>query len=156
MFWRLVRSRIWVTSDLLGRLEQAAESASPLETGGMLVGYEPPKNSAEIVVTGQIAAGPDAYHSKARFEPDGAWQEERLAEMYRSSGRVATYVGDWHSHPRTSPVPSALDRETIARVARTRAARAPRPLMLILGQTPDGWDPQAYRYRFAPCAADRV
>ena len=111
-----------------------ARDHAPEETGGMLVGYRTSELvGAEIVVTGLIGAGPEAKRTRNRFEPDGKWQQERLEETYMKSGRVTTYLGDWHSHPRGGTRPSATDRTTYRRVASDRKARAPHPLILIVG-----------------------
>lgn len=34
------------------------------------------------------------------FLPDAGRQQDRLAEVYASSGRITAYLGDWHTHPR--------------------------------------------------------
>ena len=55
-----------------------------------------------------------------------------IAEHYYASGRVETYLGDWHSHPNGGGRLSSLDRRTLAMIAGFDAARAPRPLMAVL------------------------
>jgi hypothetical protein len=66
--------------------------------------------------------------------------------VYRDSGRVVTFLGDWHSHPHGLPLPSATDVETAGRTAANERARAPRPLMVILGRDDDEWLLLAFRY----------
>lgn len=110
-------------------LAEAARMA-PLETGGMLLGY---RVGDEVVVQAITGPGPDAKHHRARFEPDAAWQQQELERVYAESGRITTYLGDWHTHPAGVPVPSRRDRKTARKVAREKSARAPRPLTAILG-----------------------
>ncbi len=74
------------------------------------------------------------------------WQRDRIATIYRESGNVVTYLGDWHSHPQGSRTPSRLDRRTARRIARFTAARVPHPLILIVSGGRDTWALHAYRY----------
>lgn len=127
----------------------AAEAAdrAPRETGGMLLGYISPSTSPEeIVIEAVIGPGPAAVHEPTRFEPDSAWQQAHLAQMYERSGRTTTYLGDWHTHPGGAALPSRRDQRTARAIARSKAARAPQPLMLILASDEDDWSVAAFRY----------
>lgn len=109
--------------------------ALPLETGGMLIGYWGPGTS-EAVVLDVIGPGPAAMHTRAGFLPDGEWQQQQLEEVYHRSGRIHTFLGDWHSHPHGDASPSARDRQTARAVASEGEARTPHPITLILAVTP--------------------
>jgi integrative and conjugative element protein (TIGR02256 family) len=125
---------LYLPRPLLREMVREARDHAPQETGGMLIGYRTSELAdAEIVVTGLIGAGPEARRTRNRFEPDGPWQQEQLERIYAQSGRVTTYLGDWHSHPRGGTRLSAIDRATYQRVASDRKARAPHPLVLIIG-----------------------
>jgi integrative and conjugative element protein (TIGR02256 family) len=80
------------------------------------------------------------------FLPDGRWQQAELERVYAESGRVTTYLGDWHSHPEGAPIPSRKDKRTARRVARVADARAPRPLTIIVASAGDDWLIAAYRF----------
>lgn len=115
----------------------------------MLLGYRAADEGEEeehVVVTDLIGAGPAAVHRPDGFVPDGAWQQERLGEAYIASGRVTTYLGDWHSHPDSTPLPSKKDRKTAKKISRSRSARAREPLMLIVGRDEDRFRIMGYRY----------
>ena len=139
--------RVWISEAVLEQILAAAKERAPRETGGMLVGYlgvEP----AELVVTGTIEGGPRAIEKKEGFEPNGAWQREELARRYEESGRVTTFVGDWHSHPAGVAAPSRKDLRTARRVSRARAARMKEPLTLIAAcDENEKWVIAGYRYR---------
>lgn len=125
---------------VLGELEREAERAFPNETGGVLLGYRDREEATLVQVMFQIGPGPNAVHKRHRFEPDSVWQQAQIALAYGQSGRIATYLGDWHSHPEGSPRLSKLDRDTARRIARCRQARARRPIMLILCGGPKSWN----------------
>ena len=136
---------VWIAEHLLTPLEAEAAKHAPDETGGMLVGYW--SESGEAVITETIEGGPDAIRRPSRFEPNGEWQQERLGELYIQSGRVHTYLGDWHSHPHGVPRPSLRDRDTAKKVAATKAARAPQPLTLICSKGSGDWEWAVFCYR---------
>jgi integrative and conjugative element protein (TIGR02256 family) len=125
---------------------EEADDKSPNETGGMMLGYVSPGGSA-LAVTDIIGPGPNALHRRSRFEPDGAWQQARLVERYAASGRITTYLGDWHSHPGGGPRPSREDVRTARRVARETDSRSRHPLCGILGVSAEtNWVLAVYRY----------
>jgi integrative and conjugative element protein (TIGR02256 family) len=106
---------------------------APVETGGMLVGYRSGEGpGADAVVTHLIGSGPNARRERSRFTPDGRWQQRHLDELYASSGQTATYLGDWHTHPRGSVRPSRADRATYEKVAADPQARCPHPVIVIV------------------------
>ncbi|HEX3055044.1 MAG TPA: Mov34/MPN/PAD-1 family protein [Gaiellaceae bacterium] len=140
-----VESSVWIDERLLSEMEADASEHSPRETGGMLLGYWSAQGQA--VITKTIPGGPGAVRMRTRFEPDGLWQQEILDEIYLRSGRITTYLGDWHSHPVGVLRPSGRDKSTAKEVAKSQSARAPRPLTLIGVEVGGGWKWGVFRYR---------
>lgn len=136
---------VHLPQSVLEQMILEAERAFPKESGGALMGYRDVDDEDLIQVVDQIGPGPRAIHQTHRFEPDGKWQARQIASAYQESGRVVTYLGDWHSHPRGSSTPSSLDRSTARDIARCEAARAPNPLILIAFGRPEIWDVAVYR-----------
>jgi len=145
-----------IANSVLSEIEFEAERRFPLESGGILLGYRYPSRREPIRVTAQIGPGPKARHKRHRFEPDGAWQDAELAGAYEQSGRLLTYLGDWHSHPNGPGKPSKLDRQTARAIARCREARLPHPLLLILHGRPGDWLLAPHRYRRRRLRATRA
>jgi integrative and conjugative element protein (TIGR02256 family) len=109
-----------------------------LETGGILMGYW--TDEFMIVATHCIGPGPNATHERHRFSPDHEWHVDEVARHYAASGRVETYLGDWHTHPDESCAGlSRLDRAAMRRIAASPDARAPAPLMMVLIGAPEDW-----------------
>lgn len=106
------------------------------ETGGVLLGYESP--DGDVVIAEALGPGPRAIRTSTTFNPDSEWQQALVAERYAASGRIHTYLGDWHTHPEGVAWPSRVDRRTLRRIARDSAARAPRAIMAILAPDADG------------------
>lgn len=139
-------TEVLLPESVLCEMEGEAARSAPDESGGVLLGYEGRDDPKALTVLLQIGPGPEAVHEPYRFEPDGAWQEGEIATAYEESGRIATYLGDWHSHPGGSSRPSGLDRATARKIARSSGARCPHPLMVILAGGQPQWGIAAHRF----------
>lgn len=135
-------ARVWLTLSALEAMELEASLRAPDESGGMLLGYR--QRDSQVAITAVTGPGPRAVHRRSSFVPDGKWQQAELARIYEESGRVTTYLGDWHSHPRGAAVPSVRDLKTARRVARRRRARTRRPITLILAGDESTWRPAVF------------
>jgi integrative and conjugative element protein (TIGR02256 family) len=116
-------------------MESLASAKYPLETGGVLIGYTGGPGGDEVVVAAITGPGPRARHAATAFEPDHEYQTGEIARIYRASGGVNTYLGDWHTHPAAAPDLSRRDKKTLTRIASHREARLDRPVMAILGES---------------------
>lgn len=125
------RFTIWIGDESLRLLRQLASEKAPSETGGVLLGYWR-SDKRTGVITDVVGPGPAAVHGRDFFEPDAKYQSAEIARIYELSGRITTYLGDWHTHPGGSTGLSAQDRRTLRTIAASPAARAPTPLMGIL------------------------
>ncbi len=125
----------WVRKEVIRKMQEEVQRMYPLETGGCLLGYWT-GIFEEVVIEGCIGPGPKARHSRYSFKPDSEWQETQIARIYEESGRLCTYLGDWHSHIRGSLAMSWKDRRTLLRIASYPPARAPHPLMALIAGPP--------------------
>ncbi len=121
----------WLREPLIGLMISEAKDAFPAETGGVLVGYWA-RAHEEVVITDAVGPGPQARHRENRFIPDPSFHFEEIARLYEESGRLHTYLGDWHTHPLGSCTLSRLDRLTLKQISRYAPARSRVPVMLIL------------------------
>lgn len=119
-----------------------ADTRAPLETGGVILGVSDEDN---VWIDTIIGPGPTAVHSRHSFSPDSNYQERQIACAYEESGRRLTYLGDWHTHPGSSPALSWRDRRTLRDISGSDTARQPRPVMLIWGYG-NPWRVAAWRY----------
>lgn len=126
---------VWFARDVITSIHHEAERTFPRETGGVLLGYADATNT-KLVVTASVGPGPHARHSRWAFVPDHTYHEEQVAKLYAASGRVWTYLGDWHSHPDGPLRMSSTDRRTLARIALFGNARVPQPIMAVIAGRP--------------------
>lgn len=134
----------WIGAPLLRSICLEATRLAPLETGGLMLGFWATA-PVQPVITHLVGAGPDAIHERDRFAPDHEYQVAQIDHLCRHSEEALEYLGDWHSHPGAAAIMSGKDRATLATIASTAEARAPRPLMLILGYGPE-WIPRLWVY----------
>jgi len=120
----------WLEHVCLQEMQRHAIAKAPKESGGVLMGYWGDSN--EAVVTHIWGPGPKARHRLSSFSPDDEWQEAKIAETYERTGRISTYLGDWHSHPGGGCELSSRDIRTLKRIASFTPARADRPIMAII------------------------
>jgi integrative and conjugative element protein (TIGR02256 family) len=142
---RVAPGRLWLATDALDAMVAEARHKEPLESGGVLLGWRDTAGT-ELVVAGVLGPGPGATHRRTKFSPDTNWQRKKIAAAYETSGRKVSYLGDWHSHPGGDATPSRRDERTARRIARSRSARAPGPVMLILSGRDDLWRSVPYQF----------
>lgn len=127
--------RAWLDAVANAALRKEVRNHPGNETGGLLLGYW---SSDEAVITDIIGPGPKAVRSTNTFHPDASWQEQELATRYAASGRLHSYLGDWHVHPGGTTTLSRTDRRTLARISRHEPARAQRPLIAVIAPDAEG------------------
>jgi integrative and conjugative element protein (TIGR02256 family) len=111
------------------------------------MGYVHPA-TGQSVVTHIIGPGPAAVFEEDSFTPDGAYQLAMIDHIYQTSGRISTFLGDWHSHPGSAAFLSPKDYRALSTVARSAESLQPSPVMAILaGGKP--WRLAVWRYRRA-------
>lgn len=137
---------VWVADGAAKNLVAEASRKSPLETGGVLLGYQVGDGSL-TVVTAVVGPGPNAQHSRTGYVPDHEYQEQEIASTYATSGRCTTYVGDWHSHPGGALYLSRTDVRTLRAIARHKGARLARPVMIVAASGRPEWDIGVWQWR---------
>jgi len=121
---------IWIPQDAIDFILKNGKEWSPMETGGVLIGY---RASEEVfVITKVIGTGNKAIHKRYSFEPDQNFHELEISRLYFESGQIETYLGDWHTHPKSYPYLSSRDKETFRTIALHKESRLINPIMLIM------------------------
>jgi integrative and conjugative element protein (TIGR02256 family) len=116
--------------DKIDHYSRAPENMT--EAGGILIGCY---RGSHIEIT--ECSGPlrcDS-RSKLRFDRDDPGHQELAKMRWKESGRVLTFVGEWHTHPEPSPTPSSIDLKTWREVARKNSMAS--TVFLIKGY--DDW-----------------
>jgi integrative and conjugative element protein (TIGR02256 family) len=121
--------RLHIPDDVRAQLVAEAERASPNETGGILVGF---RAGDTVTVVAASDAGPNAVCAPERFERDGPHCQRFLERVVHERGGGVDYVGEWHSHPRSSSQPSLRDLESLLSISHDPDYLTDRPVMVIV------------------------
>jgi integrative and conjugative element protein (TIGR02256 family) len=120
----------WIPASCLAYMVREGKRTIPNEAGGVLMGFWPSENT--VVITHVIGPGPSARHTRYAFHPDLHFHDQEIERIYIESGRIITYLGDWHTHPQGGSSTSQRDCKTLLNIACAAEALAPKPLMAIL------------------------
>ncbi|HEY1297515.1 MAG TPA: Mov34/MPN/PAD-1 family protein [Chloroflexota bacterium] len=113
---------ILVLHDVLEMIEHEIEAyrQSGIETGGVMIGA--PIDKDTVLVLGATGPGPHAEHFGAEYALDVAYAQEQLM-LYQRQYPTADYIGEWHRHPDSLPVPSGGDWQMAERILRDPSYR---------------------------------
>jgi integrative and conjugative element protein (TIGR02256 family) len=104
-------------------------TADATEAGGVLVGRHLRDGSA-IIVDQVTVPMPGDRRSRFRFYRDHLRHQECIDQAWHASEGTCTYLGEWHTHPQTIPIPSATDRADWYR--RLRTDQFTEPLFFVI------------------------
>jgi integrative and conjugative element protein (TIGR02256 family) len=139
---------LWIAESALKHMRELAGQFQPLETGGMILGYDATSKGA--VVTAVVGPGPQAKHRRFRFRPDYDYQQAQLEKHFAHTQGKETYLGDWHTHPSGACALSWLDKRVLARIAKTPSSGTSNPIMVILADGRPAWDIHASQFLASP------
>lgn len=108
--------------------KEVAAGSSRLETGGILLGHDF-GDIFQVTVAG--GPGSNAKRSRHRFLRDRD-HAAQLAVLAWEADR-AQWIGEWHTHPTTPPVPSPIDLASYVRHLQDPDLRFDRFLSVIIG-----------------------
>ncbi|KRR18654.1 hypothetical protein CQ14_39420 [Bradyrhizobium lablabi] len=129
---------VWLSSRVMHSMAECARDLSPLENGGILLGW---RSGEDRIIVDLRGPGPLALHGRHCFLPDHKWQVAEINHAFEASGGDLDYLGDWHSHPYGVAEMSCLDSATLLQIAR----RVSEPLMLIVAGSGTDWSPRCWK-----------
>jgi integrative and conjugative element protein (TIGR02256 family) len=131
---RLGDFRVFIDHGVEHQLRALRTQGFPNETGGILLGYYDFNIDAVIVVAG-LPAAPDSQGTAHSFKRGVVGQVAALEDAAKRTGRMVSYIGDWHSHPPGhSAAPSQDDLIQLAHLALGMADDGLPAVQLIVGE----------------------
>lgn len=102
------------------------------EAGGILIGcYRGP----HLEITGCTGPMRRDIRKRTLFDRRDPGHQAAALTAWRQSGQTKTYVGEWHTHPKSDPTPSAIDLRTWTAILR----RTPGPIMFMIAGSAETW-----------------
>ncbi len=115
------------------RMQELIAQNPVVETGGVLAGYL--DKIGNVIVTNASGPGPKAIQSSSRFEKDVEYCQSFLDNLFVSSNKHISYIGEWHSHPSEKNKPSGTDIKSLTAIAYQKEYLTDMPIMIIFSNT---------------------
>ncbi|EGD44063.1 hypothetical protein NBCG_01651 [Nocardioidaceae bacterium Broad-1] len=112
--------------------QEVSAVADGAETGGILLGHDL-GDTLHVTIAGD--PGPNAKRTPDRFLRDRDHAEQLAAQAWEKDR--AQWVGEWHTHPATPPVPSPIDLTSYARHLHDPDLNFDRFVSVIIGRDGD-------------------
>lgn len=118
---------------LFKKISKLAKIDLPNETGGTLVGYYTGNKSLAIIVDVLVVSSSWPKFLQRFIRPPDS-TDKQLSKIFRETKGAIHYLGDWHSHPNTSPKPSSTDIDTLIDDAIDQRIAIDTPILFIIGK----------------------
>ncbi len=113
------------------KISKEAVKHSPYETGGIFIGcYDKTLHTAKVT---QLLFNQQNKGSVAKFYRNGNTLTKLLERIWKTSREKEYYIGEWHSHPNSSPSPSVIDVDNMINIAKTQREQCRTPILCVLG-----------------------
>jgi integrative and conjugative element protein (TIGR02256 family) len=76
------------------------------ESGGILMGY---RRGNHLHIVAATTPQPDDHRMRFHFSRRDLNHQKVAIRQWDISGNIMDYIGEWHTHPESDPMPSALD-----------------------------------------------
>lgn len=123
--------KVEFSADAIKRFRSALRQAGPREIGGMLFSEQLAVGHFLVVdFSVDMTSG-----GHASFQRDPRLHEEALTSFYEKTGKDFqrfNYLGEWHSHPSFSTLPSYEDAMTMTRMVEDSSSNIVFAVLLIL------------------------
>ncbi len=122
-----------VSIDVIDKLRMCRTTASPNETGGVLLGIvDHGRRSIEVVVG--LPAAPDSTGTPNSFERGVHDLREVIDQARQKTMDQIVYIGEWHTHPDGARVdPSPVDNDQLEGLRSAMLGQQRPIVMLIVG-----------------------
>jgi integrative and conjugative element protein (TIGR02256 family) len=98
----LIEDSVW---SIVQPYAQISKNAS--EAGGILLGY---RRGKHLHIASATKPQNDDVRERFRFLRQDKQHEVLARKAWNESGGTLDYIGEWHTHPESSPVPSPIDQ----------------------------------------------
>lgn len=120
-----------VVNSVLSEMIRLAREGSPLEVGTSLVGSYS-EDGRRATVSGLAPAAPDSKGGRWSYLRGSHGLKNFFSQLFKSTQGRSHYVGEWHSHPGGSPVPSGVDDKNMFDISVDPKEFCPECILIII------------------------
>ncbi|CAN0246100.1 unnamed protein product [Chrysoparadoxa australica] len=118
-----------IKKDILHNIYQILEQHSPNEFGGIFLGKVDTKNSAAEITQVLI---PEKYEqTETSFKRYSDDLNNKIEDIFKKDTSIK-FLGEWHSHPFNSPIPSETDYLAMLKLSEQESISLKTPILLIV------------------------
>lgn len=99
------------------------------EAGGILLGHRRGKHLEVVLATEPTQEDKCSAFS---FIREAAGHAELAKSAWLQGGKAIDYLGEWHTHPQTTPIPSTIDRREWNKLVQVHPTKSPF-LVIVVG-----------------------
>jgi len=129
------RYTVSISLSCLARMIEMTAAHHPHEIGTSLVGSYS-DDGFDALVSDMAPLSPDSMSSQSTFVRGTKGLRAFFSRVWVAFAGNRFYVGEWHSHPNGSPVPSRLDDSNQLAISRDRKTNCPESILIIVGGNP--------------------
>lgn len=107
-----------------------------LESGGIIIGYYDSQENA-LKITDLTWPQENDICERFRFIRKEKGHQEQMDKLWEQSGYMKSYLGEWHTHNQSRPIPSFVDRSNW-KVISKRSHNFDERFFIIIGKTYTG------------------
>lgn len=119
-----------IRDELLAQLQEHGVKHYPQEYGGLLVGRY--SDDFKSVMIEETVLPKEFKSSRFKFERGARGLKKALHGFFHKTPSLS-YVGEWHTHPDGSPVPSITDLDALRKIVQHDEVYIENPVLLIIG-----------------------
>ncbi|MEC2346028.1 Mov34/MPN/PAD-1 family protein [Paenibacillus barengoltzii] len=117
----------------MAEMLELCKEKMPLETGGILIGKYS-EDGTKAIVRKNTGPPQDSKHGSHSFYRGIKDLALLLSNLWSSTGEF--YLGEWHFHPNSWPIPSLTDKKQMKMIANDTRYHCPEPILYIIGGNP--------------------
>ena len=119
-----------IENKAIKQIQAVFDTSVGIETGGILIGYYTVKRD-KAVITELSETPSDSKCGVNWFHRGIEGLKKLLVERWKT--RDEYYLGEWHIHPFSRPMPSGIDRMQRISISKDKRFNCTEPIMLIIG-----------------------
>lgn len=126
-----------IKDELLKKMRKHGKEHYPNEYGGLLVGRY--SDDLKSVLIEQTVLPKEFKSSRFKFERGVRGLKKVLHDFFKQTPSLS-YVGEWHTHPDGTSVPSITDVAALRMIAQHDEVFIENPVLLIIGMNEESYE----------------
>lgn len=99
-------SYLLISANVIEAIQWYRQFEHSPESGGILLGTY---RDQHIEITHLTEPGPRDKQTRFSFYRKDQIHQSTAEKLWKESGGIITYIGEWHTHPQINPKPSRID-----------------------------------------------